>query len=152
MARCQELDTHAEISANPQICNGLAVRQWIHFWGLVLGFAKCQSLCQGRRLKNGHGKVSRTRHACQNLCQDRFEHPSTGPHLALAARWSHFRRRGSHSVQVVDLELNRKLKRTHTLRCHTTPLFFLPCSLEIVCVSRKTRIAQLLAPRRSLSA
>ena len=68
-ARCQELDTHAEISANPQICNRLAVRQWIHFWGLGLGFAKCQNLCQGRRLKNGHGKVSRTRHTCQNLCQ-----------------------------------------------------------------------------------
>ena len=40
-----------------------------HLWGLVLGFAKCQSLCQGRRLKNGHGKVSRTGHTCQNLCQ-----------------------------------------------------------------------------------
>ena len=60
----------AEISANPQICNWLAVRPWIHFWGLGLGFYKCQNLCQGRRLKNGQGNKSRTRHTCRfRFCQ-----------------------------------------------------------------------------------
>ena len=65
MARCQELDTHAEISAK--------IDSSTHHQGqtqnLQLGFAKCQSLCQGRRLKNAHGNVSRTRHTCRNLCQ-----------------------------------------------------------------------------------
>ena len=62
---CQELDTHAEISAQ--------INSSTHHQGqppnLQLGFAKCQSLCQGQRLKNGYGKVSRTRHTCRNLCQ-----------------------------------------------------------------------------------
>ena len=99
--------------------------------------------------KNTYGKMSRTRHACQNLCQDRFEHPSTGPHLALAARWSHFRRRGSHSVQMVDLELNQKLKRSHTLRCHTTPLVF-PAARDCLCQSQNAHRATPGAPAISV--
>ena len=51
---------------------------------------------------------------------------SSTPHLALAARWSHFHRPApAHSVQMVDLELNRKLKHTSS-----TPTPCTRCTLE----------------------